>query len=76
MGSSRFSYDLSSGNIARYTGDPVIWNNVYAVIELGELGLSRKRDNYSMFFMLTDGKTYNVVSVSTIFILVYFIFSE
>ncbi|VDP42596.1 unnamed protein product [Schistosoma margrebowiei] len=76
MGSSRFSYDLSSGNIARYTGDPVIWNNVYAVIELGELGLSRKRDNYSMFFMLTDNKTYNVVSVSTIFILVYFIFSE
>ncbi|CAH8467801.1 unnamed protein product [Schistosoma bovis] len=60
MGSSRFSYDLSSGNIARYTGDPVIWNNVYAVIELGELGLSRKRDNYSMFFMLTDDKTYNV----------------
>ncbi|CAH8453393.1 unnamed protein product [Schistosoma intercalatum] len=60
MGSSRFSYDLSSGNIARYTGDPVIWNNVYAIIELDELGLSRKRDNYSMFFMLTDDKTYNV----------------
>ncbi|CAH8439836.1 unnamed protein product [Schistosoma turkestanicum] len=65
MGSSRFSYDLSSGNIARYTGYPVIWDNVYAIIELGEIGLSRKQNNLPMFFMLTDDKTYNVTQNST-----------
>ncbi|KAH8853350.1 Nicastrin isoform 1 [Schistosoma japonicum] len=60
MGSYRLSYDLGSGNIARYTGRPVMWNNVHAVIELGEVGLSQKHNNLHTFYMLTDSKSYNL----------------
>ncbi|KAK4472533.1 hypothetical protein MN116_003777 [Schistosoma mekongi] len=49
-----------SGNIARYTGRPVMWNNLYAVVELGEIGLSQKHNNLHTFYMLTDSKTYNL----------------
>ncbi|CAH8450280.1 unnamed protein product [Heterobilharzia americana] len=65
MGSYRLSYDLSSGNIGRYTGSPVMWDNVYGIIELGELGLSQKHSDIPTFYMLSDAKTYKQTRNST-----------
>ncbi|THD20439.1 Ubiquitin carboxyl-terminal hydrolase isozyme L5 [Fasciola hepatica] len=64
MGAGRLNYDLHEELLARYTGYPLGWKHVYAVIELGELGLpTNGTDGQPTYFMLSDRSIHNQDSV-------------
>ncbi|CAH8830619.1 unnamed protein product [Trichobilharzia szidati] len=69
MGSYRLSYDLIAGNIARYSDSPVMWNSLYGIIELGEIGLSQYHNGAPTIYMLTDAETCNQTQNVTNFLL-------
>lgn len=73
MGSNRLIYDLNNSNLARYTNSSLGWKHLYAVVELGEVGLPKTIDNKVIYYLTADSAIQNLVSL-IIVIQIYWIF--
>ncbi|CAL8102190.1 unnamed protein product [Calicophoron daubneyi] len=63
MGSNRLNYDLREYLLAAYTGYSLGWDQLYGVIELGEISLSNSTD--PVYQMLSDSAIYDKTKTVT-----------